>query len=149
MLKVPPGHENPKTPLKSKRFINKVLFIGNARPVKKHDGNISCLRVTKDFIYTRRTAMPQGSGIYYNKGDSTRRVNCRMDGQQFADILIEDVFPSIRDKISWAKVVKVQWDNAGGHGVASLLAKIKTTSSPGAVERRAHDRAGFAVRAVA
>jgi hypothetical protein len=48
-----------------------------------------------------------------------------MDGNKFAEMLVKDVFPAIRKKMKWAKVVKVQWDNAGGHGVASILSKIQ------------------------
>ena len=52
-------------------------------------------------------------------GDST------MDGDKFAEMLTEEVFPAIRSKLADAKMVTVQWDNAGGHGIKSLMTKIE------------------------
>lgn len=126
-LKLPPGVDKPRTPIKSKRFIGKVMMlIAIARPEPRHsfDGKVACLRITKDFEYSRRTEYPRGSGIYYEKGD-TRRVDDTMDGDKFAEMLTEEVFPAIREKMAFAKTVTVQWDSAGGHGIASLTNKIK------------------------
>ena len=55
-------------------------------------------------------------------GDST------MDGDKFAEMLTEEVFPAIRSKLADAKMVTVQWDNAGGHGIKSLMTKIEAES---------------------
>jgi hypothetical protein len=43
-----------------------------------------------------------------------------MDGKKFATMLMTNVFPAIRKNISGAKLVTVQMDNAGGHGMATL-----------------------------
>ena len=56
-------------------------------------------------------------------GDST------MDGDKFAEMLTEEVFPAIRSKLADAKMVTVQWDNAGGHGIKSLMTKIEADVS--------------------
>ena len=63
---------------------------------------IACLRVTSDFTYKRRTEYPRGSGIFYQAGE-TRRVDSTMDGDKFAEMLTEEVFPAIRDKMGFAK----------------------------------------------
>ena len=47
-----------------------------------------------------------------------------MDGDKFAEMLTEEVFPVIREQMHYADQVTVQWDSAGGHGIASLTAKI-------------------------
>ena len=47
-----------------------------------------------------------------------------MDGKKFATMLRTNVFPAIRKKMSGAKLVTVQMDNAGGHGMATLHKKI-------------------------
>ena len=47
-----------------------------------------------------------------------------MDGDKFAEMLKNEVFPAIREKMHFAKEVTVQWDSAGGHGIASLTRKI-------------------------
>ena len=41
-----------------------------------------------------------------------------------AEMLKELVFPAIRDKMFFAKTVILQWDNAVGHGMSSIDAKI-------------------------
>ena len=61
------------------------------------------------------------SGIFYEKGDE-RRVDDTMDGDKFAAMLVDDVFPAIRAKLPDAQKVTVQWDNARGHGVSSIPA---------------------------
>lgn len=125
-LKLPPGIDKPRTALQSKRFIGKIMvLIGIARPDPRFnfDGKICCIRTTKMHAYARRTEYPRGSGIFYEAGD-LRRVDDTMDGDKFAQTLIEEVFPIIRKKLKNAKEVKVQWDNAGGHGIKTLQGKI-------------------------
>ena len=55
-LKMPPGDEKPRRRVKSNRFIAKVMFLtAVARPRTGFNGVIGCWRVTKEFIYKRKT----------------------------------------------------------------------------------------------
>lgn len=122
-LKLPPGVKKPKTRVKSKRFIAKVMVLSAiARPNETHgfSGMVGCWRITKPFVYSRKTTY---RGTVYYAGDS-REVDCNMDGDKFAEILTEKVFPAIRDKMSYASEVKIQYDNAGGHGMKTIESKI-------------------------
>jgi hypothetical protein len=103
--------------------INRERHLDSITDLRYFDGKICCLRVTKMHTYKRRTEYPKGSGIYYEAGDE-RRVDDTMGGDKFADILINDVFPTIRTKLAGAKTVSVQYDNAGGHGIKELLGRI-------------------------
>jgi hypothetical protein len=128
-LKLYAGMEKPRTPIKSKRFIGKVMMlIAIARPVPEHDfdGKIGCWRVTDDFVYKKGATY---QGTRYEKGD-TRRKDCTMDGAKFAEMLKDDVFPSIRAKMSWAKEVKVQWDNATPHTAETMETIVGEFAAP-------------------
>ena len=117
--------------MKSKRFIAKIMVLSAvARPSMRHkfSGMIGCWRVTEPFIYKRRTTY---QGVTYEAGES-RPKDSTMDGDKFAQMLKEDVFPAIREKMHFAKKVTVQWDNAGGHGMSTIDAKIAAElPSPG------------------
>ena len=125
-LKLPPGVQRPKQRLKSKRFVGKIMCLtAIARPIKNgqqrgFDGKVGCWRVTKQMVYKRRTTY---RGTTYEKGDE-RRVDATMDGEKFAKMLIDDVFQAVREKFHGLPVVRVQYDNAGGHGMAALAGRI-------------------------
>ena len=122
-LKLPPGVEKPRTRVKSKRFVAKIMVLtAVARPAMRHgfNGMVCCWRVTEKFTYKRRSTY---QGVEYQAGES-RDKDCTMDGDKFAEMLKELVFPAIRDKMFFAKTVTLQWDNAGGHGMSSIDAKI-------------------------
>ena len=129
---LPPGVQKPKKRLKSKRFIGKIMCLtAIARPDEKlknrgqrrgFDGKVGCWRITENMVYKRRTVY---HGTTYEKGDE-RRVDTAMDSEKFAQMLIDDVFPAVRQKFHGVSVVRVQFDNAGGHGMASLMNRIKT-----------------------
>ena len=53
-----------------------------------------------------------------------------MDGKKFATMLRTNVFPAIRKKMSGAKLVTVQMDNAGGHGMATLSRHARGAAPP-------------------
>ena len=120
-LKMPAGEERPKTRLKSKRFVGKIMVLtAVTRPRGNFNGILGSWRVATPFIY-KRAATFQGNS--YEAGDS-RSKDCEMDGKKFATMLRTNVFPAIRKKMSGAKLVTVQMDNAGGHGMATLHKKI-------------------------
>ena len=81
---------------------------------------LGCWRVTETFTYKKKTTF---QGQVYHAGD-TREKDCTMDGDKFADMLKDLVFPCIREKMHFAKVVTVQYNNAGGHGMSTIDAKI-------------------------
>ena len=120
-LKLPPGVEKPKSRLKSKRFVAKVMILSAvARPIGDWNGVVGCWRVTQPFTYQKQATY---QGTVYHKGD-TRMKDCEMDGDKFAEMLTSKVFPAIRTKMASCKKVSVQWDNAGGHGMSTIMDKI-------------------------
>ena len=122
-LKLPAGVEKPKRRQKSKRFVAKIMVLtAVARPSKRRrfGGMLGCWRVTETFTYKKKTTF---QGQVYHAGD-TREKDCTMDGDKFADMLKDLVFPCIREKMHFAKVVTVQYNNAGGHGMSTIDAKI-------------------------
>jgi|TARA_B100000513_G_scaffold66694_1_gene26395 hypothetical protein len=120
-LKMPAGEERPKTRLRSKRFVAKIMVLtAVTRPRVKFNGILRSWRVAKPFIY-KRAATFQGNA--YEAGDS-RPKDCEMDGKKVATMLKKNVFPAIRKKMSGAKLVTVQMDYAGGHGMATQHKKI-------------------------
>lgn len=127
-LKLPPGVDKPLTPIKSKRFIGKVMcLIAVARPSSASTGLIGCWRVTDWHTYKRRTTY---RGTVYEAG-SKRRVDANMDAQKWLQMMKEDVIPAIKAKAPGTKWI--QWDNATPHTaenrtqIDKLLAKNKLT----------------------
>ena len=69
-LKLPPGVKRPRTRVKSKRFIAKVMVLSAiARPNEKHgfSGMVGCWRITEPFVYSRKTTY---RGTVYQAGDT-------------------------------------------------------------------------------
>ncbi|KAL1514867.1 hypothetical protein AB1Y20_003950 [Prymnesium parvum] len=127
-LKLPPGTEKPRTPMKSKRFIGKIMcLIAIGRPSPGNCGLIGCWRVTEPHIYKRRT---EYRGVVYNAGDS-RRVDANMDSAKWLEMIKNDVLPAIASKAPDTKFI--QWDNATPHTaenakeVANLLLQYGLT----------------------
>lgn len=115
-LKLPPGHQKPRQPIKSKRFIGKVMMlIAISRPSTSTSGLIGCWRVTGDHVYKRKTTR---KGIVYDRGH-TRRVDVSMDAEKWVEMMKNDVVPAIRRAFPDDRVVSVQWDNATPHTAAS------------------------------
>ena len=120
-LKLPADVEKPKQRRKSKRFVAKIMILtAVTRPRPGFNGVVGCWRVTEPFVYKRKTVY---QGTTYLAGQS-RPKDCEMDGDKFANMLLNNVFPAIRSKLSDAKDVKVQFDNAGGHGMSTIEGKI-------------------------
>ena len=119
-LKLPPGHDRPKQRIKSKRFVPKVMVLtAIARPHPRHDfdGLIGIWRVQKKRTHPDGTPFPAQRGdkrTGLKKGDDIW-LDCTLDGPMFEKMLREQVIPAIREKMSWARVVTLQFDNAPGH----------------------------------
>ena len=107
---------------KSKRFVAKIMVLtAVTRPRGgSFNGVLGSWRVVKPFIYKRKTTF---QGKTYLAGEH-RLADCEMDGDLFATMLKEKVIPAIRAKMSSAKNVGLQMDNAGGHGMKTIANKI-------------------------
>ena len=106
-LKLPPGVKAPKARIKSKRYVPKVML--RPDPTHNFDGLVGIWRCCK-----QRPAKRGDSRTGLKKGDTiTEDIN--MDGPTFERMLRKDVIPAIREKMAWASVVNLQFDNAPGH----------------------------------
>ena len=111
-LKLPPGHSKPKTPIKSKRYIPKVMMlagIGKPMPHLKFDGKLGMWPIGKLRPAKRgdvRTGLKKGDMVF----DASN-----LDGKLWVDLLVEKVIPAVRKKLKGAKLIKLQVDNAPGH----------------------------------
>ena len=111
-LKLPPGHTKPKTPIKSKRYIPKVMMlagIGKPIPRLKFDGKLGMwpigeLRAAKRS--DKRTGLKVGDMLF----DASN-----LDGKLWVDLLMKKVIPAVRKKLKGAGLIKLQVDNAPGH----------------------------------
>ena len=109
-LKVPPGEEIPTQAIQSKRYIDKIMMLSAiSAPDKKHkfDGKLCFSRVSETTTAVRRSQD-------HEKGDEYEK-DCTMTSGKFHSMLKEDVIPAIQEKMSWAKKVWVQMDNAPPH----------------------------------
>ena len=109
-LKVPLGEKRPTIPVKSKRFIPKVMVLtAIARPSSKHnfDGKVGCWRVCER-REAKRFSKNRAAGTIVD-------VDVNMDGKKFREMMIKQVFKAIREKMGWANRVTVQYDNARPH----------------------------------
>jgi len=111
-LKIPPEHEKPKSELMSKRFIPKVMMLAAVgKPCEKHkwDGKLGIWEVG-----VMREALRGDSRTGLKRGDMIFESGT-LDHEGWVKMLLELVFPAIRTKLPRAKVVKLQFDNAGPH----------------------------------
>ena len=95
-LKLPPGVDKPRTPIKSKRFIGKVMMLlGIARPEPKQgfDGKVCALRVTKMHVCKKRTEFPRGSGEWYETRATSAASTRPWTATNSPRMLRDDVFP--------------------------------------------------------
>ena len=65
---------------------------------------------------------------YRDAGDIVA-VDKPMDGKRFREMMIQKVFKAIRQKMSWADCVKVQFDNARPHTAQNVTKYLKTAAS--------------------
>jgi len=102
----------PKT-FSSRRFPPKAFFLtAVAKPNKKYNfnGKIGCWRVC-----TLKTAKKKS--VNHAKGD-VYEVDCNMDAEKYAELIIQVVIPAARKKMHWLKTIKFQEDNATPHSSA-------------------------------
>ena len=107
-----------------------VMFLSAiARPNKSHnfDGKIGIWPVVEKYKAKQTTANQ-------TVGDELVR-NITMDGETFQRMMIDEVFPSIWAKMSYAKKVTVQIDGARAHSKKTTLDMIKKAAAepPGGV----------------
>lgn len=131
-LKLPPGCDKPRTPLQSRRFIPKVMMlagVGKPNPKLHWDGKLGIWEVGHTRPAKRgdsRTGLKQGDPVF---------EAASLDGEGFVKMLLDNVFPAIRMKLSKAKRVLIQLDNAGPHKTRSgsidpRLAKAMKAGKP-------------------
>lgn len=120
-LKVPVGTPRPTIPVTSKRYIPKVMVLtAIARPSSKHnfDGKVGCWRVC-DMVEAQRNSKN------HKRGDLVAK-DVNMDGPKFRKMMIQQVFKAIREKMSWADQVTVQFDNARPHTSKDVTRYLKS-----------------------
>lgn len=109
-LKMPPGVEPPAEPIHNKRYIDKIMMLSAiAEPNEKHnfDGKVCFTRISET-VEAKRRSQDHDRGDFYEK-------DCTMTAPKFLEMMKADVIPAISGKMSWAKKVWVQIDNAPPH----------------------------------
>ena len=127
--KLPPGYVRPKSKIKSKRYIGKIMVMtAIARPCPEHQfsGLVGIWRVCdrRPAKINRKPSAVHPQGLV--KGVTIITEEKSLDGPRFEKMLAEDVIPACRSKLSWATKIKLQFDNAPGH-----LTKGKTDKETG------------------
>ena len=118
--------EKPRRRQKSKRFVAKIMCLtAITRPRPGFNGVLGCWRIQKPFVYKKKTTFQGTTYDTWRVAGESRMKDCEMDGDQFAKMLKQDVFPAIRTQMQDAQKVTVQFDNAGGHGMQTIMGKIK------------------------
>lgn len=115
-LHLPPGVSAPRTPVQSKRFIPKVMFLTAVAPPdpdNNFDGKIGCWAITEKYTAKRNSK-------HFQKGDVYDK-QVSMDSKKFLDMLRTLVIPAIRRKMTFKKSVQIQMDNAPPHGALEAL----------------------------
>lgn len=119
-LKVPPGTQPPRMPIKSKRFISKVMCItaiAKPRPEFGFDGKCGIWVFAEEDV-AKRSSKNRG------KGSKVLRPY-EVTGDVWAEMLATKVFPAIRRKMSFAQRVIVQVDNARPHVKKSIQDRLR------------------------
>ena len=108
--KVPPGETAPKTPVWSKRYIPKIMFltaITEPDPTHNFNGLIGIWPVGK-MQKAKRNSKNRAAGTWEWKSEN-------MTGDMFKRYISTKVIPAIKRKMPWAKDVWLQYDNARTH----------------------------------
>jgi hypothetical protein len=91
--------------------------VAKPRPKFGFDGKIGLWEIGEEVAAKRKSK-------FYEKGD-VHVVNVTMDTNKFIEICKNNLIPSILEKINWDyKLVRVQLDNAGGHGVKRSISEL-------------------------
>jgi len=125
LLKVPPNATAPTVEVQHKSHIPKVMVLSAiAKPNIKHkfNGKVGVWRVC-EVVEAKRSSKHHQKGDLYKK-DTT------MDADKFFEMMIECVFPAIRDRMPWARSVVVQVDNASPHTGKHTIEKLNNTPTP-------------------
>ena len=105
--------------VKSKSHIPQTMFLSAvAQPEKKHkfDGRIGIFRCAEEAV-TLRKSKNRDAGIKYMK-------DVPVTADFFKKMLKEKVIPAICEKMSWAKGVVIQMDNARAHVGGDLVREV-------------------------
>jgi len=119
VLHCPPNTEIPKLFALSKTQIPKVMFLGAVAPPLpkfKFDGRIGLWTVSEKKVALKNSK-------FHEKGEEYE-IPITMDGELFVQMMKENVIPAIREKCSFATLVEVQLDSAGGHKVNSSVSEL-------------------------
>lgn len=103
----------------SKTQIPKVMFLGAVAPpneAKNFDGRIGLWEVTEEKVALRRSKFHDRDDIY--------DIPTIMNGDKFLEMCKEKLIPAIKKKLSFAKLVEVQIDSAGGHKVNTTVDEL-------------------------
>jgi transposase len=107
------------TRVKSKSHIPQTMFLSAvAQPEPKHkfDGRIGIFRCAEK-AFTQRKSKYRDKGVEYMK-------DVPVTADFFKTMLKEKVIPAICEKMSWAKEVVIQMDNARAHIGGDLVAEM-------------------------
>ena len=120
--KIPQGKTAPRKKILSKRYIPKVMILtAIARPVPEQgfDGMVGCWRVAE-------TAFAKNKSKNRDAGAEIT-VDVNLDGKVWRR-MVGLIFGAIRRKMSWARSVDVQWDNAPAHNAKASTKYVKSIS---------------------
>eukprot|EP00959_Pyramimonas_sp_CCMP1952_P266313 5567785-Pyramimonas_sp.AAC.1 len=109
-LKLPPGMKQQRKVVASRSHIPKVMFlsaIAKPRPEHNFDGLIGIWRVAEPYSAKKDSK-------YHDRGDVYDK-DCTMDTVFYRKLMTKKVFPAIRRKMPWAKLVTIQQDGASPH----------------------------------
>ncbi len=91
--------------------------VAKPRPKYGFDGKIGLWVIGEELVAKR-------SSKFYDKGD-VHVVNVNMDTDKFIEMCKENLIPSVLEKVTWKyKLVRIQLDNAGGHGVKRSIDEL-------------------------
>ena len=93
--------------------------VAKPRPKYGFDGKIGLWVIGEEVVAQR-------SSKFYDKGD-VHVVNINMNTKKFVEMCKINLIPSILEKVTWKyELVRVQLDNAGGHGVKTSIDELNT-----------------------
>ena len=113
------GDQRGSVRVKSKSHIPQTMFLSAvAQPDRKHkfDGRIGIFRCAEEAV-TLRKSKNRDAGIKYMK-------DVPVTADFFKKMLKEKVIPAICEKMSWAKEVTIQVDNARAHIGGDLVREV-------------------------
>jgi len=118
----PPGRDYGRTPVKHKGYIPKIMVLSALAcpmPAFNFDGKIGNWRFS-EMVRAKRDSKHRPKGTWEEK-------DVNITSHRFVVKMINEVFPTIREKMHFCTKVVVQFDNASSHGTANanILALLK------------------------